>query len=177
MSSTQFQPFSDRLSRDIRNDLSSALVEVLQTGEMQAAEDVAGKYLSQQLHQTYTDYIQKRLQAYSRILEKQDRSQSDPLYFGLLLWDEGLFFEVHEVLEHAWLNAEGEEKLFLQAMIRAAGVYIKLQAGYPDPATKIAAKAYVVLERNRDRLAVYSDPDVLLQAMKDLSQAPPTLLR
>lgn len=39
---------------------------------------------------------------------------------ALALWREGRYFEVHEVLEAAWLRAEGEEKRFLQGLILLA---------------------------------------------------------
>ncbi|GGN02997.1 hypothetical protein GCM10007092_16770 [Thermus composti] len=39
---------------------------------------------------------------------------------ALRLWREGRYFEVHEVLEEAWLEAQGEEKRFLQGLILLA---------------------------------------------------------
>ena len=72
---------------------------------------------------------------------------------GCCLWDLGLHFEVHEILEHAWHRAQGEEKLLLQAMIRAAGVYIKGDYGYFEAAAKLAARALPVLEAHKQRLA------------------------
>jgi hypothetical protein len=83
---------------------------------------------------------------------------------------------VHEVLEPVWLKAAGEEKLFYQAMIRAAGVYIKLEYGYAEPAARIAAKAIPVLERNRARLRRYTEPDHLINALRHLHTTPPLLL-
>lgn len=176
MTEPVFQPFTDRLSRDIRNDLSESLVESLLTNSLDPAEDTAAKYRQNPLANCYKEYIDKRLESYAHALEKINQGSSDPLYHGLVLWDEQLFFEVHEVLEHAWMKAEGEEKLFLQAMIRAAGVYIKINAGYQAPAKKIAAKALPVLERNRGRLSQYTQPDLLITALQKMSITPPKLL-
>lgn len=39
---------------------------------------------------------------------------------ALRLWAEGRYFEVHEVLEEAWREAEGEERRFLQGLILLA---------------------------------------------------------
>ncbi|GLV49082.1 hypothetical protein TJA_21840 [Thermus sp. LT1-2-5] len=39
---------------------------------------------------------------------------------ALALWREGRYFEVHEVLEGAWLGAQGEERRFLQGLILLA---------------------------------------------------------
>ncbi|WP_337843964.1 DUF309 domain-containing protein [Thermus sp.] len=41
---------------------------------------------------------------------------------ALRLWAEGRHFEVHEVLEEAWREAEGEERRFLQGLILLAAV-------------------------------------------------------
>lgn len=89
----------------------------------------------------------------------------------------GPFFEVHEILEHAWLASAGDEKMLLQAMIRAAGVYIKLEHGYDAAAAKISAKAFPVLEKNRKRLAAYIDPEILLTALRQVNKQPPILLQ
>lgn len=178
MNESVFQPFTDRLSRDIRNDLSESFVTVLKDKSLTPARQTADRYISADLARCYIDYIENRLQCYARALEKiaGSNNNADPLWQSLVLWDEKLFFEVHEILEHAWLQTEGEEKLFLQAMIRAAGVYIKIDAGYYDPAVRIASKALPVLERNRDRLARYTDPNVLIEALRQLSHPPPQLL-
>jgi hypothetical protein len=83
---------------------------------------------------------------------------------------------MHEVLEHAWYHAEGNRKTVLQAMIRAGGVYVKLEYGYARQAAKIAAKALSVLESNTALLGEYFAPGELLQALKTLAPIPPVLL-
>lgn len=176
MAKPSFQPFSDRLSRDIRNDLSESIVKVIQTRSLSPAEETAESYLQKDLASCYREYIEQRLHSYTALLNKLPPDDISPLHKGLLLWDEGLFFEVHEVLELAWLEADGDDRLFLQAMIRAAGAYIKLEAGFRAPAERIAAKALPVLERNRHRLCRFIDPDILVEAMKDLPTPPPKLL-
>ncbi|WP_035245522.1 DUF309 domain-containing protein [Desulfogranum mediterraneum] len=176
MEEIRFEPFMDRLSRDIRNDLSESLVEVLRQRHLRPAREVAQGYLSRNLASCYGDYIINRLSQYQSSLKQIAAGNDDPLWQGLVLWDHGLFFEVHEILEHAWLGAGGEEKLLLQAMIRAAGVYIKLEHGYDAAARKIADKALPVLAQNRERLAAYIDPERLLEALGRLAQPAPKLL-
>jgi hypothetical protein len=83
---------------------------------------------------------------------------------------------MHEVLEHAWYHAQGSRKAVLQAMIRAAGVYVKLEYGYTRQAAKIAMKALNVLEGNTVLLREYFAPEELLQALKALAPTPPILL-
>ena len=176
MTSAVFQPFTDRLSRDIRNDLSESLVAVIHEQTLAPAQKIADYYLQTRPASIYCDYIMDRLTRYQRALEAIGNKNNDPLFIALVLWDEQLFFEVHEILEHAWLQAEGEEKLFLQAMIRAAGVYIKRDAGYAEVAVRISLKALPVLEENRHRLAPYTDPDRLIQALRQASLKAPLLL-
>ncbi len=176
MTGAVFQPFSDRLSRDIRNDLSESLVDVIREQTLAPAQDVADRYLQTQPAPVYCDYINDRLVRYQRALDTVGEKTDNPLFIDFVLWDEQLFFEVHEILEHAWLKAEGEEKLFLQAMIRAAGVYIKRDAGYAEVAVRIGLKALPVLENNRHRLKAYTDPDRLIQALRHEAAHAPLLL-
>ncbi len=117
-----FNPFTDRLSRDIRNDLSSALLQCLQNGSTESAETVATRYLDQRLAEVYIRYINERLDRYRKAVAAISGKVDDPFLRSFLLWDLGLFFEMHEVLEHDWYHAEGDTKLLMQALIRAAGI-------------------------------------------------------
>ncbi|WP_310600057.1 DUF309 domain-containing protein [Desulfobulbus sp.] len=176
MKPTPFDPFRDRLSRDIRNDLSAAMMRCLAAQSLEPARRVADRFLSDSPGPERTAYIRGRLERYGRFLGRAARRPDDTLWQGLVLWDLGLFFEVHEILEHAWMRAEGTEKVFLQAMIRAAGVYIKQEFGFDEAAAKMAAKALPVLAANRDRLAPYCDPERLLAALRVPSGQTPLLL-
>jgi predicted metal-dependent hydrolase len=44
---------------------------------------------------------------------------------GAALFDEGQFWEAHEAWEEAWLEEEGEVRLFLQGLIQVAAGYHK----------------------------------------------------
>lgn len=178
MNDRGFEPFQDRLSRDIRNDLSESILEVIKEKSLHPAEEVAAEYLQKDLQPCYEEYINSRLSRYEQARAKiAAENNPDPLWQGLVLWDLGLFFEVHEVLEHTWLRSEGEEKLLLQAMIRAAGVYIKLEYGYDVAARKIADKALPVLEQSTRRLSRYTAPERLIAALRSLQAEPPQLLQ
>ncbi len=41
------------------------------------------------------------------------------------LWEKGLYWEVHEVLEPAWLEAEGSERHLIQGVIQLAAALHK----------------------------------------------------
>lgn len=171
-----FDPFRDRLSRDIRNDLSESLLTCLQQQRLTPAREVASRYLAGNPAPCYAAYIHDRLDRYARFLARVATGPVDVVWQGLVLWDLGLFFEVHEILEQAWLHACDPEKAFLQALIRAAGVYIKREYGFFDGADKMAVKALPVLMANTPRLAVYTDPERLLAALRSPSEKPPLLL-
>ena len=172
----QFEPFLDRLSRDIRNDLSATMETVLRKRDIEAAQKVADQYLALELDQCYADYIYDRLARYRSVIEKVNSGPDDLFWQSLVLWDQQLFFEMHEVLEKAWYNAKGSEKKVLQAMIRAAGVYIKLEHGYVEAAQKMAGRAVPVLKNHTHYLARYFDPKRLISALEKCNAEPPRLL-
>ena len=171
-----FEPFQDRFSRDVRNSLSRALALALAERNPDPFETAAASLLSRDLNRCYKDYIESRLNRYRLAFAHIQSGDQDPFRQGLVLWDLQLFFEMHEVLEHAWYHAEGSRKTLLQAMIRAGGVYVKLEYGYTRQAAKIAAKALSVLESNTALLGEYFAPGELLQALKTLAPIPPLLL-
>lgn len=170
-----FNPFEDRLSRDIRNELSEGLALAVETGNGQALAETVARYRQQPLAECYRRYLEDRCARYAKALNAIHPGITDPIQRGLILWDLGLFFEVHEVLEHAWYSAQGGMKLTLQALIRAAGVYIKREYGFNDSAARIAAKAVPVLKENRSILAAYFDPDQLIRSLDNADAPPPTL--
>lgn len=173
---THFEPFQDRLSRIIRNDLGTTIGEVLAEQDIEPALKVADRFLQTDIDPCYRKYIEERLAKYHAVVEQLESVPTDTLWQVLVLWDQQLFFEVHEVLEDAWMKAAGSEKEIFQAMIRAAGVYMKLEHGYIDAAKKIAAKAMPVLETHRNFLSNYFDPERLLAALQECALPPPSLL-
>lgn len=176
MSITKFDPFEDRLCRDIRNDLSEAFAESLAQIDMDPVRKAADKYLIRNIGHIYRDYINERLKRYEKVLDIiQNQKIENTFARSLILWDQELFFEVHEVLEHAWLRAEGKEKIVLQAMIRAAGMYIQLDHGNTKGAHKMAAKAVEAFSSNRDAVPPIFDLDLLINKLNQVDPLPPKL--
>lgn len=60
---------------------------------------------------------------------------------GVTLFNEGKFYESHEEIEVIWLKSEGEEKLFLQALIITAGGFCHIKKSRFYPAYKALSKA------------------------------------
>ncbi len=56
---------------------------------------------------------------------------------GVSLFNEGLYFEAHDVWEQAWNDADGTEKRCLQALIQIAVAFLKWQSGIPGGALKM----------------------------------------
>lgn len=52
-----------------------------------------------------------------------DPSIDEPLRTGIALFNEGRFFECHDVLENVWLETHGKSRLFLQGLIQVAVGY------------------------------------------------------
>ena len=164
-----FDRFRDRLSRDIRNELSESLLQCMEQQRLDPACSVADRYRADNPEPVYVVSMKNRLERYERFLSLAEEGPAEPVHQGFLLWHLGLYFEVHEVLERAWLQAPGEDKAFFQALIRAAGVHIKRQYGFNAAADKMAARALPVLERNRGWLALHTDPDQMLAGLRPLS--------
>jgi uncharacterized protein len=176
MAAELFNPFLDRQSRDLRNDLSSAFATAVESGERTQLDAVVAVYRQLPLASCYRRYLEERSELYHQALATiTAETATEPLARGVILWNLGLYFEVHEVLEHSWYSAKGEMKETLQAMIRAAGVYIKRECGLLTAANKIAAKAIPVLRRNQQLLAPYFAVAPLVAALADEQAAPPHL--
>lgn len=172
-----FNPFEDRLSRDIRNELSEGLATAIETGNDGPLLETVAKYQQEPLDECYRAYLEDRFGRYEKALVAISQGVTDPIQRGVILWNLGLFFEVHEVLEHAWYTAQGAMKLTLQALIRAAGAYIKKEYGFHDSAGRLAEKAVAVLGENKAILATYFNPDTLIEALLNLDSDPPQLLQ
>jgi len=86
-------------------------------------------------------------------------------------------FEVHEILEHSLLHAAGSDKLTLQAMIRAAGMYVQLDRDNIKGAASMAAKSVEALERYRSEVPNIFDLDLLLSKLKDVDPVPSKFMR
>jgi len=66
---------------------------------------------------------------------------------GVALFNDGKFFECHEVWEGIWIRAEGERRQFLHAMIQAAAALHHLQRGNLKGARGVGRRAAETLGR------------------------------
>jgi hypothetical protein len=138
----KFDPFNDRLARDIRNDLSGALLKSLP--ELTWVKEVGNTFLAdKRVLPHHQAYIHDRLHRYQAVSATVKRHQASGFICpALAMWDEHLFFEVHECLEGEWYPAPvGDRKKALQALICAAGTFVHLEQGNQIGTTKMAARA------------------------------------
>ena len=171
----RFDPFNNRLCRNVRNALSEGFKEALERMDMAPVQRMAG-FFREDAPPVVRTYIDNRLAAFERVLTAlRQRPSDDPLAVALLVWDQKLFFETHEYLEQYWMAADGAQKKLLQALIRAAGAYVHLEQGNLSGARRIADKALPELERQRARLAPHADPRLLLDKLRTLDPVPPKL--
>ncbi len=171
-----FDPFNDRLARDIRNTLSKSFMNSLDIGKINPVTDEADVFLSKGLEKKYVSYIKDRISRYMSCLEEiKTNSINDPLRQALILWNKGLFFEVHERVEDVWMTTTGKNRKALQGLIRAAGTYVHLQNDNIKAAKSMAEKAVEALSRYHNKLPFLRNYKDLIQHLKDLNLDPPYL--
>ena len=171
-----FDPYSDRLARDIRNSLSSALVQEITwdaAGSLITAADV---WLAKAPAPIYQAYIKDRLVLYRRAIDEIRNGQvMDTRYQAICLWNLGLFFEMHELLETIWHQSRDPERSALKGWIQAAGVYVHFLRGKEDAARGLAKRATKHLRKGRACLSFISNLDQLIEAVTDPSDSPPQI--
>ena len=172
----KFDPFSDRLSRDIRNTLSEAFIDALSRMEPSAYRDEAGIWRAKNPSEIYLEYIQNRLQSYDQVFKQIKVNQLvDPLLRSLVIWNNGLFFEFHDHLEGIWIQATGDKKQALKGLIKAAGAYIHNEYGRQEAVKSISVKSHNLIRQYSHGLTFITNLDVLIQKLIALDPIPPRL--
>jgi predicted metal-dependent hydrolase len=163
-----FDPFRNRLARDIRNSLSRSFLKSLTDKDTASFQLRAAAYLQQQLEPAFVKYIEQRREKYEKafaaILESESR---EVLQQASLLWDLQLYFEMHELLEPAWKKAEGQRRRALQGLIRAAGMKVHEEYNNKGAAESMGLKALADLQKYGGELAGFKS---LAAVMADLRQ-------
>jgi len=171
-----FDPFNDRLARDIRNALAETMVANLPTLDSAPVEDCAAAFAAGEITDAHRVYLHDRLRRYQRAYATlREHETTDPFQQALVLWDANLFFEVHEIMESLWKKSTGDEKLALQAMFRAAGTYVHLEQGNKTAARSMADKAIAGFSAYGKSLPALIDLNALCNALSELSSTAPSL--
>ena len=176
MSPVDFDPFNDRLSRDIRNTLSEAFIDALAQMAPSGYQAVAEKWLAEKLAAGYVNYIQDRLHHYDLVLEKIITTRlDDALLQSLALWNKGLFFEFHDHLERLWHQNTGDEHQALKGLIKAAGVYIHMEHNRQEVVKSLSTKSLNLIRRYSHCLTFITNLNVLTEKIKNLDPVSPKL--
>jgi hypothetical protein len=172
-----FDPFSDRLARDLRNALSSALVDRL-TGKGDDALDLqADFWRAKGLAPVYASFLEQQLESYRAVVAEIERTgHTDPRHQAVQLWNAGLFFELHELLETIWLKAPEPERTALKGMIQAAGAFVHNLRGKAKAAGSLALRARQHLKDGADALGYITNLDQLIDDLKQLPSEPTRLI-
>lgn len=171
-----FDPFNERLCRDIRNNLSEGLMQAIAHCSMAHVNRAANQFFKMELAPHNSEYINNRIAGYTRIINKNGKTGQDDVFcIAALIWDEGLFFEVHDYLEQRWIKATGERKMIYQALIRAAGTYVHLEQQKMKGARGMADKAVKSLMQCREHIPLCINLDLLIRKLQDLDPILPRI--
>lgn len=164
----RIDPFKSRLARDIRNSLSKSFLESLRSANRDFFQRKAAQLLEQEPSQTHQDYIVSRLSKYEDVFAAIIRNHlNDELDQAEILWDHGLFYEMHELLEIVWVKAEGNERKALQGLIQAAGMKIHAEVRNMKAANSMGRKALTALQHYGDTLKGFGRLNSMLAEIKD----------
>ena len=107
----RFDPFTHRLSRDVRNTLSTALARSLADEDPKIFETAVVEWLDRLSHDPCRRYVEERLRRYRQAFKAVSRLPSARLLPQIaILWNLELYFEVHEVAEEAYHAASGSDR-------------------------------------------------------------------
>jgi hypothetical protein len=172
----QFDPFTDRTARDIRNSLSESFVAALAARDPAKYLNAARKWRKQNVSDLHADYIEDRLLRYGHVFDAVQTGRiNDPLQQALVIWNQGLFFEFHDHLEALWQDATGDQRQALKGLIKAAGVYIHLEQHHRQAAKSLALKSYQLLRQYAHCLTFIANHETLLEKLESGGGIPPRL--
>ena len=172
-----FDPYGDQLARNIHNNLSSALVKEITGQAIDSLSKAADAWRAKAPAPVYQTYIANRLGLYRQAIDEIKACQAtDIRHQAILLWNRGLFFEMHELLETIWIHSREPDRSALKGWIQAAGVYVLLQRGKVAAARSLAQKAARHLRNGRSCLGFIANLDVFIAAVADPADAAPQLI-
>ena len=174
--SSIFDPYEDRTSRNIRNRLSVAFVRAIQNGDFEGLVSAGERICPPETGRIYCAFVKDRINRYRHAFETiQQEDIADPIFQAVVLWNERLFFEVHEILESVWNDEQRWRKDALRGWIQAAGVYVHRQRGADRAAEKLADRAAAHLAVHRKNLPEISNIEDLIEALPDPARPAPVL--
>lgn len=168
-----FDPFRDRTARDIRNSLTSAFISEITGKHPGAVCEITQFWLCRTQKPVYLEYIEKMRARYAQALKMIHGTEcADMRLQAVLLWNSGLFFEMHELLEMLFTKTTGLDRIALKGLIQAAGVYVHANRGNQKASQGLALRARDHLLAGRERLRFITNLDQLIENLKNPGQPP-----
>jgi len=167
VTSLHFDPFNNRLARDIRNSLSKSFLQALAAEDISVLQRCASNYLHKDLAPAFESYVKNRIVKYEEAfgIIKQ-RKLNEVLQRAAIFWDLELYFEMHEFLEVEWHGAAGDRRRALQGLIRAAGMKIHAENNNMKAACSMGAKALADLLQYGGELADFAKLETVLAVIR-----------
>jgi len=113
-------------------------------------DEVGGAIRLKGAHRQHRQALCRRVEAARGLLGGGPEPGGPPLQNALSraggLFNAGLYFEVHELLEPHWMRAEGSERRALQGLIQVAVAFHHLDAGNREGATSLLEEGLAKLE-------------------------------
>jgi hypothetical protein len=108
----------------------------------------------------FADWVRDRARRFeaARAWIRDEGGEGDALECARAAWDAGLFFEVHELLEPAWLAEQGPGRDTLQGLIMAGAALHHLCEGNRAGAEGLLRQAAERLRDPPDRLGLELEP-------------------
>ncbi len=104
----------------------------------------------------------------------------EPHYLGFFVcFNQGRYFEAHEVLEHLWLvDRDGPNYSFYKGLIQLAGAFVHLQKNRPGPAASLFKLSRANLEKypaSHEQLDVSKVLQLIASWLNKLAAGKPSL--
>lgn len=123
----------------------------------------------------YLEFVSNKGKRIAAMAGQFREGKPDPHYAGYFgLFNQGKFFEAHEVLEHIWLNDRyGPNGAFYKGLIQLAGAFVHLQRNRPQPASALFKLALANLEKypaTHEHLNLQTTGELIRQWLADLER-------
>lgn len=110
---------------------------------------------------------QSKSERMEQIIREYPESQFEKEYHGFFIcFNEGLYYEAHDVLEHLWLQRKNtQDDHFFKALIQVAGAFVHISKGKLGPAKRlfVLAKGYFAEYPDTFRGIVLAEMDQFIQ--------------
>ena len=94
---------------------------------------------------------------------------------AVILWNSGLYFEVHDILKDIRHKTKGDERQALKGLIRAAGDCVHLENHGNESAKRLADKSTGLIRKYSRLPGFIANFDELIDALKVCNPVPPKL--